>query len=333
MGVTGEKDYDFIMEFLYSKEKNKRITKMIFIPLFVLVLLAYCIVFIPDTKCIMEPFITHVVSACGPKFHIFRLVINFIEYVALVYFFIMINFRFQIKNDKFYIRSELSILSIIWLVSNNVYIGLQYFVDYLLSEIFYMSFNLMIDFSTVLLYVVLTIKRSRLKKEMFYINFENFEIFTNNPMGYAYFRKKLMQTKLEDYRYFTFYNDYQLYKCLTDRMEVPRVNQASTRDITIADDQNRLHEDAVKIAFEMYINHFEDKDSFSQLRKIPFPNDIRYTIENAYEKEFKIRTVKLKTLFDNANNFVLNRLEAIFQEFREEEEEQIKNLIQIVDFY
>jgi hypothetical protein len=261
-----------------------------------------------------------------------------IDFVIGLYLlkFLLSTVHYKIKRDFLLLRVEIFLLFIFWYFFDNVYHFYKFHYDELSQTV--RSFtSIFIDYlmntSFILLYVVLTIKRSKFTEDNFFEKLTNFDLFMSYPIYFCYFKNYLKEVGDNLHFSLIFWKLHHEYFTNFDNNNLKKNREYA----------NLLYERLLKFCDNNQSQNFNEskiisvsKFSSSQSELVRFinsiPEEIIHNINEAASKEFMVED--LKFIFEELNSYLKNNLYSNYMYMirHNEHREKLKNFICCIEF-
>ena len=325
---------------IYTENRTLYQTKVILFPLCILFFILILLSVIPVTRCALYAFHSYL-FIINTECHKY-ITENMIEVLSSIkvvidqsLIFILVSllylvFRYPVKNDVFKLKIELAMVFMIWYIFHNIYHG--YLLFELKSINFFLTYmiNVIEDLSLMLLYIYLTIMRKRVKDKDFYVTLYNYDLFMQNPICFNFLKDYIKKFTEEEYSHLFFFLHYHLFKKKYFALK---------------------YDDNVEFANVLYYDFFVQEQKVSTNSRISsaskscsnkakvnlfieFPCDIFEKLEDMSNRNFYVENELLYEAFDEAYEYVNNKLyNRYLTMFRNEEEyKKLEKLICYIDF-
>jgi hypothetical protein len=341
---------------MYSEKRTAYVSKIIFFPLFGIFIILVSLTLIPYTRCYLYAFISlndalldecsYIISNLNYIIlRMIKILIDFTEIILLTTFLFNV-LLYPLRGDKFKIRFELCILYTIWFLAHNVHHTLLIFDIFKYSLKRNLIFNIVEDSSYVFLCILLIILRNKIDVNQFYSMLYNFELYMRNPVCFNFFKNYIKSTHEDEYSALFFYLEMHFYK---------------------KNFKSESYDNNIIVANSIYLDYFssnadknlifspsiknENRFSYTRTRSysgcssgpksigartslIDFPCDVVEKIEDFIRKDERMSKGELFSLFDEAIEYVNNKLynRYLIMIRDEDERKKLEKLICYFDF-
>jgi hypothetical protein len=245
--------------------------------------------------------------------------------------------HYKIKRDFLLLRVEIFLLFILWYFFDNIYHFYKFYYDEL-SEIFrnftYIFIDYLMNSSFILLYVVLTIKRSKFTEDNFFDKLTNFDLFMSYPIYFCYFKNYLKEVGDNLHYSLIFWKLHQEFFSNYDKN-----NFQKNREFA-----NLVYERLLKFCENVNENENTNESKIISVSKFSscqselvrfinsIPEEIIQNINEAASKDFLIQD--LKYIFEDLNTYVKNNLYSNYMYMirHNEHREKLKKFICCIEF-
>jgi hypothetical protein len=315
------------------------------------------------------------ISNCGGDSVIYLLtgdlmvnIYSMLENIIFVYLLYRV-FKFPIRNDKFYLRLEFISLFIVWFIFHHISLGVFYIADKeVCLEMLYII-NSARNGLMALIYFTVSLIRRNISFEELQNMMTQFDTFMHSHVCFSFFLEYVKNNHEEDYKLLSFWIEYNIFKkeadCMVAKDPRPSYHSSERKNsakysyrsqdlgkskesepLTMTTEQKRLYiqyEDDLRDIREMaesiyndYFTHNRTQSlspSSNSYMTIPFPVDISEKMEELAKISFNVE--ELNKVFDEAFNWVSNKLFNLFVIFwkKEEEYKKLQRIVFFIDFY
>jgi hypothetical protein len=249
-------------------------------------------------------------------------------------------FRYPIDNDKFYLKREFISIFIIWYFTHSILYSVLNIVGVIVDfkYSFYISTIRNILISTA--YAISTYMRRDMNNDEIKSILKDFDSFMYCHVYYSFFKEYVANNHEDDYKLLTFWIEYNIFKKEYTKYRKcnPNTSNISNRSYSRSKyDYNnaeyRLHEHAENI-YLTYFNSNRTSSTNNNMYAISFPVDIMEKVDEIF-MEKRLEVERPEDVFDEAFDFVHNKLYNIFLHFcrNENEYKKLENALVFIDFY
>ncbi len=262
--------------------------------------------------------------------------------ICIFILLLKLAFRYPIENDKFYLKREFISIFIIWYITHNILYCILNIggivVDYTSS--YYIS-----TFRNLLLskvYAITTYLRKDMNNEEIRAILKDFDSFMYCHVYYSFFKEYVAKNHEDDYKLLTFWIEYNIFK--KEYTKFRKVNPNSSQFLNKSRSQFKSKLEShvnheyrlLEHAENIYLTYFNSNrtSSSNNIYSIGFPVDILEKVDEIF-MEKKLEVDRPEDVFDEAFDFVHNKLYNIFLHYcrNENEYKKLENVLVFIDFY
>lgn len=258
--------------------------------------------------------------------------IDFVLHFTIITLSYIVNYKFKIKNDKFFMKTEVTYLAIFWFLIDNFYHGFILFHREFDEYLFNFIYNVFQDSMFIIMYLVLTLKRKKIDSKEFYVVLNNYDMFMQNPIYFNYFREYIQKYYEDDEGCFIFWRKYHHYKS-----NFRFTNMIDNINYAYSIFTESIYDPKMSNVIEKYSNnysmHISESNSMRNL-VVELPIDVYERIEEVVNQNFTEDVMTLYEIFDEAFQIISGKLyNRYLSMFRNQQEyEKLKKLICYIEF-
>jgi hypothetical protein len=248
-------------------------------------------------------------------------------------------FRYPIENDKFFLKREFIFIFIIWYLTHSILYGILNIIGFLVDFTYSYYISTFRNILLAIVYATTTYLRKDLNNDEIRAILKDFDSFMYCHVYYSFFKEYVAKNNEDDYKLLTFWIEYNIFKKEYSKFRKvnPNISNILNRSLSRSKFDTNNHEHRLlEHAENIYLTYFNSNrtSSSNNIYAIGFPVDILEKVDEIF-MEKKLEVDRPEDVFDDAFDFVHNKLYNIFLHYcrNENEYKKLENVLVFIDFY